>query len=298
MRRAPAAIAALVLTAGCVPRGEAPGPRTPAPPIGQPVAPPPPQAVSATLFQLRGEITQGALLTGTAPRDSALLMLDGQPVRFAADGRFIIGLNRDAPPTAVLEARLSDGRLLRATLAVSPRTWDISRLDTITRGTSPSPAYQKIRAAESAQILAAKTADSPSLGWRQQFAWPATGRISTLFGSQRIYKDGPGAFHGGIDIARPVGALALAPADGVVTLATDHPFSLEGNMVMIDHGMGLISALMHLSKVEVKVGDHVVKGQEIGLVGRTGRVTGPHLHWGLTWKQARLDPLLVAGPMP
>jgi murein DD-endopeptidase MepM/ murein hydrolase activator NlpD len=140
-------------------------------------------------------------------------------------------------------------------------------------------------------------------GWRQAFAWPTTGRISTLFGSQRIYAGGVrGAFHGGIDIARPIGTPALSPADGIVVLATDRAFSLEGNLVLIDHGMGLISALMHLSKIEVKAGDHVAQGQEIGLTGNTGNVTGPHLHWGITWEQAgpqaRIDPLLVAGPMP
>ena len=84
----------------------------------------------------------------------------------------------------------------------------------------------------------------------------------------------------------------------MVVLATDHAFTLEGNLVLIDHGMGLISSLMHLSKIEVKAGDRVLQGQEIGLVGMTGSATGPHLHWGLTWGAARLDPLLVAGPMP
>ena len=84
----------------------------------------------------------------------------------------------------------------------------------------------------------------------------------------------------------------------MVTLAADHPFALEGNLVMIDHGFGLISSLMHLSRIEVRVGDHVRQGQEIGLIGMTGRATGPHLHWGMTWNGARIDPLLVAGPMP
>ena len=94
------------------------------------------------------------------------------------------------------------------------------------------------------------------------------------------------------------GTPARSPADGVVVLATDHPFSLEGNLVMIDHGFGLVSALMHLSKIEVKTGERVRQGQEIGIIGSTGRATGPHLHWGMTWMGARIDPLLLAGPMP
>jgi murein DD-endopeptidase MepM/ murein hydrolase activator NlpD len=254
--------------------------------------------VDATQFGLVGEMTQGTLLRGTAPVGTALLLLDGKPVRVAPDGRFIIGFNRDFGDHALLEARLQDGRLLQLPLTIGKRAWDISNLSTLAMGTSPSPAYQKIRAAELVQINAAKSLNADSDGWRQPMLWPATGRISTLFGSQRIYKGGvAGAFHGGMDIARPTGTPALAPADGVVALATDHPFSLEGNLVMIDHGFGLISALMHLSRIDVKTGDHIHKGDVIGLVGMTGRATGPHLHWGLTWYGARIDPLLVAGPM-
>ncbi len=84
----------------------------------------------------------------------------------------------------------------------------------------------------------------------------------------------------------------------MVVLATDHPFSLEGNLVMIDHGFGLVSALMHLQRIDVRTGDRVARGEPIGLIGRTGRATGPHLHWGMTWDGVRIDPLLVAGPMP
>jgi murein DD-endopeptidase MepM/ murein hydrolase activator NlpD len=93
------------------------------------------------------------------------------------------------------------------------------------------------------------------------------------------------------------GTPARAPADGVIVLATDHPFSLEGNLVMIDHGFGLISALMHLQRIDVKTGEHVVRGQPIGLIGKTGRVTGPHLHWGMTWNEVRIDPLLLVAPI-
>ena len=298
-------LAPLLILGACVaPRPVPPGPPTPPPVIGMPVEPPPPQQVDRAGFALKGEVTQGALLTGTAPTGTALLMLDGKPVRFATDGRFIIGLDRDAPPEALIEARLQDGRLVRLPLSVSRRAWDISSLPTLPIGTMPSPAFQRIRAAETAEIMAAKAIDSGSEGWREGFRWPAYGRISTLFGSQRIYAGRAGTYHGGIDIARyadgPVldGTPARAPADGVVVLATNRAFTLEGNLVLIDHGMGLQSALMHLSRIDVKAGDHVAQGDPIGLIGRTGRATGPHLHWGLTWAGARLDPLLLAGPMP
>src|SRR5258705_13539792 len=106
------------------------------------------------------------------------------------------------------------------------------------------------------------------------------------------------AYHSGIDIAKAHGSVILATADGVVILAADYPYTLEGNLLMLDHGMGLNSAFLHLSKIEVKLGDHVKKGQEIGLVGATGRATGPHMHWGMKWNAARIDPILLSGPMP
>jgi hypothetical protein len=307
LKRAVAAATLTLLLGGCatvVPRATAPGPVTPPPPVGQPIAPPPPQTVGATLFGLSGAPGQGALLSGTVPQGTALLLLDGKPVRFAPDGHFIIGFGRDAVPDALLEARMQDGRLLRAPLTVAPRAWDISSLPTLQRGTSPSAAYQRIRSAEVAQIEAARAQAVESDGWRKPFRWPALGRISTLFGSQRIYAGQPGAYHGGLDIARRAGGPelagtpALSPADGVVVLATDHPFSLEGNMVMISHGFGLVTVLMHLSRIDVATGDRITQGQAIGLIGMTGRATGPHLHWGMTWNRERIDPLLVAGPMP
>ena len=299
------ALPALLLLGACIPRPVAPGPATPPAPVGQPVMPPPPQIVDAQTFALSGPAQQGALLSGTTPVGTALLLLDGQPVRFAAgDGRFIIGFGRDAAPSALLEARMQDGRLLRLPLTVAPRQWDISSLPTLYKGTTPSPEFLRIRAAETAQIEAARAVNADSDGWRQVFQWPATGRISTLFGSQRIYAGGvAGAPHSGLDIARTAGGPAIegtparAPADGVVVLATDHPFSLEGNLVMIDHGFGLISALMHLQRIDVKTGDRVVRGEPIGLIGRTGRATGPHLHWGMTWNEVRIDPLLLIGPI-
>jgi hypothetical protein len=300
-----APLALLVIAGGCAERPAAPGPAPVPPPIVQPVMTPPPRIVDAQTFALTAPAQQGALLAGTAPTGTALLLFDGKPVRFAPDGRFIVGFGRDAGPSSVLEARIQDGQLLRLPIAVAPRHWDISSLPTLYKGTSPSPAYQKIRAAELAQIEAARAAHADSDGWRQAFSWPATGRISTMFGSQRIYAQGvAGAPHSGLDIARTVGGPVLegtpahSPADGVVVLATDHPFSLEGNLVMIDHGFGLVSALMHLQRVEVKVGDRVVRGQEIGLIGRTGRATGPHLHWGMTWNDVRIDPILLVAPMP
>ena len=258
----------------------------------------PTAAAQTDRFGLSGLLVQGGIATGTVPRGTTLLSLNGTPVEFAKDRRFLIAFDRDAAPAATLAARLADGSEVRRTLTIAPRAWDISRLNTLPKYPVPRPEFDRVRPAELAQINAARAMRSDSQGWRQTFLWPATGRISTLFGSQRIYRGEPGAYHSGIDIARPTGTIVLAPADGVVVLAAATPFTLEGNLLMIDHGMGLNTAFMHLSRIDVRPGQQVRRGQPVGAVGRTGRATGPHLHWSLKWREARIDPLLVAGPMP
>jgi len=294
-----AAAALLPLAASCVgPPAERP---VPPPPPAAPVPAPAPAPAPAgpADFVLSGPVEQGGAVIGTAPGGTVGLSFDGKPIPVARDGRFLIAFDRDAGPSALLVATLGNGRQVTRSLAVAPRAWDISRLDTLPKYPVPSAEFQRLRPPELAQIRAARATDHEADGWRQHFLWPATGRISTLFGSQRIYKGGEkGAYHSGIDIAVPTGTPVRAPADGVVILAADHPFTLEGNLLMIDHGMGLNSAFLHLSKIDVAVGDHVRQGQIVAESGASGRATGPHLHWSLMWRGARIDPLLVAGPMP
>ena len=255
------------------------------------------QAPDAAGFRISGEQIQGGLIHGTVPAGTTSLTLDGNPVA-VENGRFIAGFDRDAGGIAMLVATLADGRRVTDMLKIAPRNWDISRLSTLPKYPVPDAEFQRIRPGELAQIVAARAQTTDADGWRQQFIWPTTGRISTRFGSQRIYKNGEaGSYHSGIDIACATGSTVVAPADGVVILAAASPFTLEGNLLMLDHGMGLNSAFLHLSRIDVKPGDHVRQGEPIGLVGKTGRATGPHLHWSLKWRDAKLDPPLVAGPM-
>lgn len=262
-----------------------------------PPPPPPPATTSQSAFRWTGTLSQGGLILGTAPAGTRAVTLDGKPIALAPDGRFLAGFDRDAGSQATLVATLADGRIVTQPLVIAPRAWRIERLDTLPKFPAPDPVIARLRPPELAQIAAARARITDAQGWRQTFAWPATGRISGLFGAQRIYKGEPGSYHSGTDIAKPTGAIVTAPADGVVILAADHPFTLEGNLLMIDHGMGLNSAFLHLSRIDVRVGDHVAKGQPIGAVGMTGRATGPHLHWSLKWGAAKLDPMLVAGVM-
>lgn len=249
-------------------------------------------------FAFEGALMQGGAVLGTAPVGTVELRFNGAVVSVDGEGRFLIGFDRDAGPKASLSARLADGRVVERVLTVAPRVWRLERIDAPLRPVRDSAAFMALRQPELERIVAARATRSDSEGWRQRMAWPRTGRISGLFGAQRIYRGEPGAYHGGIDIAAATGDVVSAPADGVVVLAAEKPFTLEGNLLMIDHGAGLNSAFLHLSRIDVKPGQRVSKGQPIGAAGATGRATGPHLHWGLMWNGARLDPLLVAGPMP
>ncbi|MDQ0838654.1 M23 family metallopeptidase [Sphingomonas faeni] len=257
--------------------------------------PPPPDTASQSAFRWTGTLSQGGLILGTAPAGTRTVTLNGKPITLSPDGRFIAGFDRDAGPQAMLAATLADGRTVTQPLTIAPRAWRIERLNTLPKFPAPDPVFAKLRPPELAQIVAARARSTDAQGWRQAFAWPATGRISGLFGAQRVYKGEPGSYHSGTDVAVPTGTIVTAPADGVVILAADHPFTLEGNLLMLDHGMGLNSAFLHLSRIDVKPGDHVRQGQPIGASGMTGRATGPHLHWSLRWNDAKLDPMIVAG---
>ena len=254
----------------------------------------PTSGVRANDFRLSGQQTQGGWLRGLAPAGARSVQLDGAPVQVAPDGQFLIAFDLDAGPAATLTATLDNGRVLTRALTISSRAWQIEHIPLGPKpGTPPSEAYRIRREGELAQINAARAVNALSDGWRQAFVWPATGRISGRFGSQRIYNGTPGSYHSGLDIATGAsGTPFVAPADGVVILAAGSPFSLEGNLLMIDHGMGLNSAFLHCSQLLVKVGDRVRQGQVIGRIGATGRATGPHLHWSIKWRDARLDPLL------
>lgn len=244
-------------------------------------------------------MTQGGWIRGVLPVGTLEARLDGKPLPFATDRAFFAAFDRDAGPSATLWVRRTDGSVHERTLAISPRAWNIERVNVARRPGGATAEFMKIREPELAQIAAAREVDSGSDGWRQSFIWPVKGRISGRFGSQRIYKGGEaGSYHSGIDITSGVsGTPFAAPADGVVILAATTPFSLEGYLLMIDHGNGLNSAFLHCSKIDVKLGDQVKQGQQIGRIGASGRATGPHLHWSLKWFDARLDPLLFTGPM-
>lgn len=266
----------------------------------QPVAPPPapskPEPAGPVNFTYAGELTQGGWIRGIAPRGTVNAFLDDTPLELDSDNGYFAAFDRDAGGTATLRAELEGGATQTATLTISPRQWNIERVNVARRSGGASASFMQRRQPELDAIWNARLKLTGATGYRQDFIWPVKGRISGKFGSQRIYRGEPGSYHSGIDIAPGNGVPFVSPADGVVVLARTN-FSLEGQLLIIDHGAGLNSAFLHASKLVVAEGDMVNQGEYIGNIGSSGRATGPHLHWSLKWRNSRLDPLLFTGPM-
>ncbi|NQW11368.1 MAG: M23 family metallopeptidase [Alphaproteobacteria bacterium] len=254
-------------------------------------------AAAVAEITLSGDLVQGGLVQGRALPGSTV-SLDGAPVRVSPEGVFILGFHRDAPKSAVLQITAPNGAVDRRTLAVAARAYDIQRIDGLPpKMVTPAPETLARIRREGAEIKAARSQDRPVTDFLSGFIWPAKGRISGVYGSQRILNGEPRRPHFGVDVAAPVGTPVVAPADGVVTLAvTDHYYT--GGTIILDHGHGLSSAFLHMNTVTVKPGDRLRQGDPMGTIGATGRVTGPHLDWRMNWFDKRLDPALLVPPMP
>ena len=246
--------------------------------------------------ELSGALTQGGTVFGqTEP--GATVTVDGRPVRVAGDGRFVFGFGREARE-AMLEIRHADGRITRRPLSIAPRHFDVQEVEGLPQNlVTPSPEEEARIAREQAKVLAARKLDLDRPLFESGFIWPAQGPISGVYGSQRILNGTPRAPHYGVDVAAPEGSPVVAPADGVVTFA-EPDLLLTGGTLVIDHGHGLSSTFIHLSRIDVAAGAEVRQGERVAAVGATGRATGPHLHWGMNWFEVRLDPALVVPPMP
>lgn len=255
----------------------------------------PTPATSLDFRDLEGERTQGGWIRGVAAPGATKITLGDAPVTIGDNGTFFAAFDRDAGDHAVLKADFAGGQSITTKIDIAPRKWNIQHVNVAKRGGGSSEAWWKKREPEWLAIKAARAKVTGAQGWKQDFIWPVKGRISGHFGRQRIYRGEPGSYHSGLDIAPGNGVAFVAPADGVVVLARKG-FSLEGTLLIIDHGAGLNSAFLHASKLAVGEGEAVKQGQYIGNVGSTGRSTGPHLHWGLKWNDARIDPLLLVGP--
>ena len=237
-------------------------------------------------------VPQGALVIGKVPPGSRVEYA-GRVLRTTGYGTVVFGVGRDeAGPLAIVVVR-PDGSRADASIAVAARDWPVQRVDGVPPKTvDPPPEIAERIRREQAEVSAARARDDDRADFAQSFAWPVQGRISGRFGNQRVYNGTPGSPHSGMDIAAPTGTPVKAPAAGIVTFARPD-LHLTGGTLLLDHGFGISSNFLHLSRIDVKPGDRVEQGQVVGAVGATGRATGPHLHWGMNWFDVRIDPLLV-----
>ena len=248
-------------------------------------------------FQLIGKPQQGQLLIGyTEP--GTRIEFEDTPLRVSADGQFVLGLGRDEEKVVYFYVTPPGGSTLQYALEVEHREYRIQRIDGLPkRVVTPSESDLARIRAEAVRAERARAQDHERAEFLQGWQWPIVGRITGVYGTQRILNGTPSRPHFGVDVAAPTGAEVVAPAAGTVTLAHKDMF-YSGGTLIIGHGHGVSSSFLHLSKILVAEGDEVEQGQPIALVGSTGRSTGPHLDWRMNWFDRRIDPMLIAPPMP
>ncbi len=255
------------------------------------------QAVELRRTDLPTSATPGQLWIGqTEP--GASVTLDGKALRVGRSGAFVFGLGRDIKGSIGVDVRYPNGDTRHFDIPVVPRKFPVERVDGLPESTvNPDAKLTERIAREQALVAKARARDDDRADFQFGFIWPSSGRISGVYGSQRILNGTPKSPHYGVDIAVGTGTPIHAPADGIVSFV-NKDLVLTGGTVLIDHGHGLSSVFVHMSRIDVKAEQRIAMGQVIGAVGATGRATGPHLHWGMNWFETRLDPQLIAGPMP
>lgn len=243
----------------------------------------------ALAFELTGKAVQGGLMFGKATPGSRA-QLDDDEIIVSRDGRFVLGFGRDESGVKTLVVTEPGGETRRRDLEIAKREYRIERVDGLPPKTvTPDPeSLARIRE-DARKVREARTRRDDRSDYAEGFAWPASGRISGVYGSQRVLNGEPRRPHFGVDVAAPTGTAVFAPAAGIVTLAEPDLY-YSGGTIVLDHGQGLSSSFLHLSEVSVRVGQRIEKGETLGKIGATGRATGPHLDWRMNWLDKRVDP--------
>lgn len=237
--------------------------------------------------ELKGEWTQGAGIVGRVEPGSTVA-LNGRNLRVSPFGWFVFGLSRDEKGPVELKV---DSETFRYDIAA--REYAVQRINNLPGKlvNPPESALKQIKL-DNQRIGAARAHDTPSEDFADGFIWPVSGPHTGVYGSQRILNGEAKQPHFGVDIAAATGTPIKATAAGVVRLARSDVY-FTGGTVILDHGHGLTSTYLHLSRLDVKDGESVNPGQIIGAVGATGRATGPHLCFRMNWFDVRLDPALL-----
>ena len=243
-----------------------------------------------------GEWSQGSILRGKLSAGSDLRFLNRE-VPVMPSGEFVIGLGRDFPSRAELTVISAEGERKDFIYSVTSREYQTQKVTGVPAKTvNPSAEYLSRIRKEAAEVATARKVLTTRQDFRSSFDWPLIGPITGVYGSQRFYNGVPKRPHYGVDVAAPTGTKVKAPAGGVVILANKDMF-FSGGTLIIDHGYGLSSTFMHLSKILVVANQEVRQGDLIAEVGATGRATGPHLDWRMNWFDQRVDPTFLVPPM-
>jgi murein DD-endopeptidase MepM/ murein hydrolase activator NlpD len=244
----------------------------------------------------KGAPVQGGMVILKTEAD-AIVTWDDRPVMVAENGLIVVGFHRDDTAPVTLTETLTNGEVNRLVLTPEIRVFQEQRIDGLPPAMVTPPQDVLDRIARDRDVVAdARRFMTPILAWQEDFIWPAKGIITGVYGSRRILNGQPRAPHYGIDIAAPKGTAVVAPADGIVRMVDDLYYT--GITIILDHGHGVSSTFLHLQEAVVTPNMKISKGEMIGRVGSTGRSTGPHLDWRVNWRDKRLDPALLAGPMP
>ena len=233
-----------------------------------------------------------------APDEKPVVKHDGRPVMVIRQGSewlAVLGLTLDltpGPQAVDVEQPGSDPRQI--TFEVKPKQYRTQQLKVAPAMVNPSPENEERIAREREKVRVALETFSPDAPATLRLAPPVPGRKSSSFGLRRVFNGESRRPHSGMDIAAPAGTPIKAPLAGRIVDVGEYYFN--GNNVMIDHGQGFVTLYCHLSKIRVKLGQDVKTGDVIGDVGATGRVTGPHLHWGVSLGGAMVDPALFLPP--
>jgi murein DD-endopeptidase MepM/ murein hydrolase activator NlpD len=243
-------------------------------------------------FILKGPLVQGGLVIGHT-KPGAQVAINGNKIRVSKQGMFLIGFGRNAKNTSRLYIKFPDNSKIQKTLKIKKRTYAVQRIDGLpSRQVTPDTKDLDQIKNDNNKIAHIRRLDTLSTGFTSGFQWPAIGPITGVFGSQRILNGNAKAPHNGVDVAAPRGSPVIAAANGTIALVQSNMF-YTGKTVMIDHGHGLSTVYIHMDKIFVTNGTQVNKGDKIGVVGSTGRATGPHLHWGASLFDVHLDPSLL-----
>lgn len=276
-----------LLLAACAAAEAPPQPEPPAAPAAPaaPVEAAPPSGLACA-----GAFTQGGVALCRATPGAEILVDGAAAGRADAQGWAVIGFTREQGALARVSARTDAGQT-DAEYAIAAREFDIQRVNGLPPQTvNPTDPAVLARIERDTVLKREAFASNAELrGWLDGFIMPLEGTVTGRWGNQRILNGEPRDPHFGYDIAAPEGAPIRAPASGVVTLARPD-MHFEGGLVLIDHGQGLTTMYLHMSRLDVASGDRVVQGQVIGAVGARGRATGPHLCWRMRWRSRQLDP--------